>query len=297
MEFLQRSINVGDIPLSVHFLMTCQLSGTRILQNFKYAAVFLIYKRKGNRHACGNYRGISLILIADKVLGKVILQHMKPILDSVIPEAQCGFHSARSTIGMIFTIRQLQEKTIEKNMPTLFSFIDFTKAFDTVNRQCLWSLLHLYGCPPGIISLTDQFHTKPGQPNISLNGSLLKNVEHFTCLGSSLSIENNLDKETERRISAASTAFDATSRYYRESRCHISDSPLKISWRERTSNSEVKAHANMPSVEAILTQCQFTWTSHVIRMDDSRLPKAILCGELKEGRRGVGRPKLRYNDH
>ncbi|XP_047480547.1 uncharacterized protein LOC125033210 [Penaeus chinensis] len=92
-----------------------------------------------------------------KVLGKVILQRLKPILDSVIPEAQCGFRNARSTIDMIFTIRQLQEISVEQNIPILIAFIDFTKAFDTVNRQCLWSLLHwISTC---IMSLTEQLHT------------------------------------------------------------------------------------------------------------------------------------------
>ena len=52
----------------------------------------------------------------------------------------------------------------------------------------------------------------------------------------------------------------------------------------------------MPSVEAMLTKSQLRWTGHVVRIEQERLPKAILYGELKQGKRGVGRPKLRFRD-
>ena len=71
---------------------------------------------------------------------------------------------------------------------------------------------------------------------------------------------------------------------------------MKISWRDKVSNVEIRKRANLPSVEAILTKNQLRWTGHVIRMDERRLPKAVLYGELQLGRRGVGRPKLRFKD-
>ena len=52
----------------------------------------------------------------------------------------------------------------------------------------------------------------------------------------------------------------------------------------------------MPSVESILTKNQLRWTGHVIRMNERRLPKAVLYGELQRGKRGVGRPKLQFMD-
>lgn len=52
----------------------------------------------------------------------------------------------------------------------------------------------------------------------------------------------------------------------------------------------------MPSVEEMITTCQLMWTGHVTRMEISRLPKAVFYGELKEGSRKVGAPRLRYKD-
>ena len=60
---------------------------------------------------------------------------------------------------------------MEQNMPLYIAFIDFTKAFDTVNRECLWSLLRRYGCPEGIVSLISQLHDGM-MAQVSLNGTL-----------------------------------------------------------------------------------------------------------------------------
>ena len=38
------------------------------------------------------------------------------------------------------------------------------------------------------------------------------------------------------------------------------------------------------------------WTGHVTRMPDERLPKKVLYGELKEGKRSQGSQKKRYKD-
>ncbi|KXJ09906.1 Ankyrin repeat domain-containing protein 55 [Exaiptasia diaphana] len=38
------------------------------------------------------------------------------------------------------------------------------------------------------------------------------------------------------------------------------------------------------------------WIGHMIRMDDGRIPKDILYGELIEGKRPIGKPKLRFKD-
>ena len=55
-------------------------------------------------------------------------------------------------------MRQLQEKCIEQNMSLFSVFTDLTKAFDTVNREALWTVLERLGCPPKFISMIRLFH-------------------------------------------------------------------------------------------------------------------------------------------
>ena len=52
----------------------------------------------------------------------------------------------------------------------------------------------------------------------------------------------------------------------------------------------------MPSMYAMLSQRRLRWLGHVSRMDDNRIPKDILYGELATGTRPTGRPALRLRD-
>ena len=59
---------------------------------------------------------------------------------------------------MIFTARQLQEKCQEQNVDLYMTFVDLTKAFDTVSRDGLWKIMAKFGCPPRYIAMVRQFH-------------------------------------------------------------------------------------------------------------------------------------------
>ena len=60
---------------------------------------------------------------------------------------------------LIFVVQQLQEKCREQHQDLYKAFVDLTKAFDTVNRDLLWNILHKFGCPRTFIAILQQFHT------------------------------------------------------------------------------------------------------------------------------------------
>ncbi len=67
--------------------------------------------------------------------------------------------SQSSTIEMVFSVRQLQEKCREQNQPLHLVDIDLTKAFDLVSRDSLfYRTLPLIGCPPKLLSTVKSFH-------------------------------------------------------------------------------------------------------------------------------------------
>ena len=139
------------------FYMQCWETKT-LPQDFRDAKIVSIYKRKGDRQNCGNHRGISLLSSAGKVLARIMLTRLQHSLEQLLPESQCGFRKSRSTIDMIFTLRQLQEKAIEQHKPLFVVFVDFRKAFDMVDRQILWKVLQRYGCPQIFLEIIKQFH-------------------------------------------------------------------------------------------------------------------------------------------
>jgi len=59
---------------------------------------------------------------------------------------------------MIFTARQLMEKCREQSMGLCATFIDLTKAFDSINRQGLCLLLAKLRCPDKFIKIVREFH-------------------------------------------------------------------------------------------------------------------------------------------
>ena len=369
---------------------------------------------------------------------------------------------------MIFAARQLQEKCQEQNKDLYTTFVDLTKAFDTVSREGLWKIMAKFGCPERFITIIRQFHdgmmarvqddgetseafpvtngvkqgcvlaptlfsimfsamlidafhdseegiairyrtdgklfnqrrlqavtkvketvirdflfaddcalnatsvqamqvttdrlsgscdnfgltisTKktevmyqpcPGKPhqksNITVNGKVLNDVDKFTYLGSTLSHQANIDEEIKCRISKASSAFGRLRQnvwerrgislctklkvyqavvittllyasvtwtiYSRHARQlnHFHTTCLrrlmKIRWQDHIPNTEILAPANMPSMHTLLLKAQARWAGHVLRMNDQRIPKVLLYGELAEGKRQVGRPKLRFKDN
>ena len=174
------------------------------------------------------------------------------------------------------------------------------------------------------------------QPTIKIDGQALNNVEAFTYLGSRLSSDGNLDCEIAARLSKASSSFGRLwTRVWRERgisaqtktavyravvltsllygcetwtwyRRHIKRIDqfhlrclrriLNINWEDRVTNQEVLRRAQLPGIEAMIIQAQLRWTGHVMRQDDSRLPKQIFCSELSHGTRRQGGPRRRFKD-
>ena len=122
------------------------------------AKVVTLYKNKGDRNDCNNYRGICLLNTVGIIYACVVLKRPQVLAQQVYPESQCGFSADRSTVDMIFSLRQLQEKCREQRQPLFVASIDLTKAFDLVSRDGLFKIIPKTGCPPRLFSIIRSFH-------------------------------------------------------------------------------------------------------------------------------------------
>ena len=61
-------------------------------------------------------------------------------------------------------------------------------------------------------------------------------------------------------------------------------------WQDRVSNLQVLDMAEVTSIEAMILNSRLRWVGHAIRMEENRLPKQMIFGELASGKRKQGRP-------
>ncbi|CAH8626502.1 unnamed protein product [Schistosoma haematobium] len=109
--------------------------------------------KKGDLSKCDNYRGITLLSIPGKVFNRVLLNMMKDCVDAQLRDQQAGFRKDRSCTDQITTLRIIVEQSIEWNSSLYINFIDYEKAFDSVDRTTLWKLLRHYGVPQKIVNI------------------------------------------------------------------------------------------------------------------------------------------------
>ena len=175
------------------------------------------------------------------------------------------------------------------------------------------------------------------RPTISNDGTQLKTVDDFKYLGSVISSDGSLDKDISTRICKTSQALGClkthvlnqhnirqstklqvyravvltsllygceTRTLYRRhpkqlKRYHMRSlrTILNINWQDRVSNLQVLEMAESTSIEAMILISRLHWVGHVIRMEDNRLSKQLMFGELASGKRKQGMPLKRSKDY
>ena len=161
MQYPQRSTKQEVFQLQRNWQSYFTLCGEKkpSLKNSRMQQLSAYPKGKGIL-VYDNHRGISLLSIAETILARVLLNRLNEHLErsGLLPESQCGFRKNRGTIDTIFTTWQLQEKCQEQNVDIYMTFVDLTKAFDTVSREGLWKIMAMFGCPAKFIAMVRQFH-------------------------------------------------------------------------------------------------------------------------------------------
>jgi hypothetical protein len=105
-----------------------------------------------------NWRGITLLSIPSKIFCKILLSRIERAIDAVLRDEQAGFRKGRGCTDQIFALRNIIEQCLEWNTSLCINFIDFRKAFDSIHRDSLWTILRSYGIPPKIVELISMFY-------------------------------------------------------------------------------------------------------------------------------------------
>ena len=96
---------------------------------------------KGNMKNLKSYRPISLLSIVYKLFTKVFTHRISAMLDSNQPKEQAGFQSGYSTTDHIHLINEIVEKFAEYTTLLCMAFIDYEKAFNSVETSAVMKAL------------------------------------------------------------------------------------------------------------------------------------------------------------
>ena len=130
-------------------------------QELKDATLVLLHEKK-DKKICDNYRGVALISVPGKALALILLERLQTIIEPQLLEAQCGFPKGRGTVDQISVVRQVVERAKEYHTPVCMSFVDLTKAYDSVNRQALIAIVKEYGVPRDWLTSSRNCMREPG---------------------------------------------------------------------------------------------------------------------------------------
>ena len=94
---------------------------------------------KGSKLDISNYRPVSVLPILSKVLEKIAQIRLIKFLNnqSIIYNKQYGFQENKSTTPAILDLYSKTIKTLNNGDYPCSAFLDFAKAFDTVNHEIL----------------------------------------------------------------------------------------------------------------------------------------------------------------
>jgi hypothetical protein len=111
---------------------------------WKVGMIVPIFK-KSDKMKCENYREITLLNGTYKILSSSILEWLKEYSEEILGEYQCGIRPQRRTMDQIFVVRQILENFYAHDIDFHLLFIDFRKAFDSINQKKLLETLVSFG--------------------------------------------------------------------------------------------------------------------------------------------------------
>ena len=122
------------------------------------AKVCALKKPKGSPTDPGSFRSIFLLEVVGKILCRLLIKRIEPIIDAWLRDSQCGFRQQRSTAHAVSALTLCQQKAHNSEIELWGIFIDIKKAFDSPSHNVIEQVLKYIGVPCCILKILMNFH-------------------------------------------------------------------------------------------------------------------------------------------
>jgi hypothetical protein len=144
-------------------------------------AAILMLPKGGDKAEPAHYRPIALLNADYKILAKALQLRLTPWLTKAIHVDQTGFVAGRDIVTNLTLLRDaatvLQERADQTGVEEhAFLFVDFAKAYDSVEHDFLWRAMEGRGLSPEYIRWVQLLYAGAGA-RILLNGALSAPLE------------------------------------------------------------------------------------------------------------------------
>ena len=79
-------------------------------EDWRSSVIVPLYKGKGEKTECKNYRGISLLIVVGKIYVRILVDRVRRVTGDLNEDEQGGFRAGRVYVVQIFTLKQIGEK-------------------------------------------------------------------------------------------------------------------------------------------------------------------------------------------
>ena len=127
--------------------------------------------KKGESSSCNNYCGIALMSVYAKLYNRILFVRLRDTLEKHLRPNQNGF---RSTAQQVLALRRLMEKMSSTQAGKLVAvFIDFSKAFDSVDWNYIENILLACDVPKALVEAVLSLYYG-AQASVKVGSSLLE---------------------------------------------------------------------------------------------------------------------------
>ena len=135
-------------------LGTC-MKQCKVPEDYRTGLIVPIWKRKGDAQYLGKYRGVTLLSHTMKLLERILDKRLRERFEQELGEEQPGFRKGRETTDGMFSLRQLDEKRLERQGHMALAFVDLENAFYTVPRNMAMTSLRWMGAPESEVRMVE----------------------------------------------------------------------------------------------------------------------------------------------